>query len=119
MKKRKNEANKNQKGIVGKKHPQTSKDAAEAIFFRSGTQREKLFLFVAKRKKRGATDFEIREALGLRYSSGCARRQELVKLKLLKESGRTRPTDTGQEAIVWVRTKKGRALYEQQYLGQA
>lgn len=100
----------NTDGIVGRDHPDTSKQAALNVMPRTGTQRLAVLEAVANGRDGGMTDEEIRDELGLRYSSECARRKELVDGGWLEDSGRTRPTSTGQEAIVWVVTQ--RALRE-------
>lgn len=52
----------------------------------------------------GATDEEVRTALNLRYGSGCARRKELQDRGLVRNSGKTRLTTVGRNAIVWEAT---------------
>lgn len=52
--------------------------------------------------ERGATDFEIETATGLRQSSASARRNGLVKKGLVRDSGLKRKTRTRRFAIVWI-----------------
>jgi hypothetical protein len=54
----------------------------------------------------GLTDEQIQNLTGLRTQSETARRNELVKLGLVKDSGLRRVASSGRKAIVWVATQK-------------
>lgn len=95
-------------GIMPRDPHETTADAAFAVMPRTGTQRMAVLHAIASADS-GLTDEEARTALGLRYSSECARRQELVKGGWVEDSGQRRSTTTGQDAIVWVLTPEGRS----------
>jgi hypothetical protein len=58
---------------------------------------------ITDQKTHGATDDEIEHALGLRHQSASARRNGLMKLGLVVDSGLKRRTHSGRQAVVWVR----------------
>lgn len=95
-------------GLVGRSHPDTSREASLAVMPRTGTQRMDVLEFIVAAGDEGAIDEEIRNGIGIRYSSGCARRKELELGGWICDSGRTRPTETGNDSIVWVLTSKAR-----------
>lgn len=98
--------------VVGKTRAggrETSKSAALEVMPRSGTQRMKVLEFIATCEDEGATDEDVRVCLDMRYSSENARRLELVEGGWVKDSGRTRPTDTGNQATVWILTSLARS----------
>jgi len=98
----------NTMGVVGADHPETAVDAAFAVMPRTGTQRMAV-LEAIRRAEAGLTDEEVRDLTGIRYSSECARRQELEKGGWVMASGLRRFTSSGQQAIVWVMTPRGRS----------
>jgi len=57
----------------------------------------------------GATDEALQDACGLNPSSQRPRRIECVERGLVEDSGRTAPTRSGRQAVVWICTAKGRA----------
>jgi hypothetical protein len=99
----------NQVALPG--HPtDTQFGAAMSAFPRSGTQRMGVLEFIAKAVD-GATDEEVRIALGSQWTSGGldTRRLELQRGGWVKDSGRRRKTKSGADAIVWVLTTEGAA----------
>lgn len=89
-------------GKVGRKHPATAKKAALNVAPRTGTQRWKILNFVQNMGAYGATDDEMIVGLGMLHQSVGPRRLELVEGGFLVDSGATRKTRTGQDAIVWI-----------------
>lgn len=75
---------------------------------RPGTpSRRKLLAYFASCKSKGATDEEAAFALGYTHAGGI-RNNRLILLyhELIAPSGRTRTTNQGKQATVWIRTKK-------------
>lgn len=84
----------------------TSVDAADAALPKSGTQRRKVYDFIAEQGERGATDAEIIAGLDMAHQSVGPRRLELLEAGLIRDSIQRRLTPTGQPAIVWVTTDR-------------
>lgn len=59
------------------------------------------FLLVKHEKKVGATDDEIQISLDMRGQTERPRRRELVDLGLVRDTGKTRLTEAGRDAVVW------------------
>lgn len=70
----------------------------------SGTQRERIYAHIVNAGIFGATDEEGEVALGIKCQSYTPRRGELARDKRIVDSGRTRQTTSGREAIVWIVT---------------
>lgn len=83
------------------RHSETSKAAAIDNEPRAGTQRWRV-LNVLRACPWGLTDHEMQEMLGMNPSTQRPRRIELVNAGLIKDSGRTRATQSGKQAVVWV-----------------
>ena len=84
---------------------QTSRDAAEQAKPNAATQRARVLKLVRESgwsDDPGLTDEQIQERLGLSGNTQRPRRMELVTMGLIKDSGRTRKTKSGREAVVWV-----------------
>lgn len=79
----------------------TSKAAAERIAPKAGTKRAQV-LECLKKCPIGLTDEQIQWQLDMPANTQRPRRVELVKAGLIKDSGRTRPTLGGDQAVVWV-----------------
>lgn len=79
-------------------HSPTSRAAAEALTD-SGTKRRLVLALIAAGD--GLTDEECQVALTMNPSTQRPRRVELVEMGLVRDSGRTRPTHSGREAVVW------------------
>lgn len=84
------------------KHSPTSREAAQGARPVAGLLRENVLAFIRSRGEEGATDQEIQEALALDPSTQRPRRVELVQAGLVWNSGKTRKTRSGREAVVWV-----------------
>lgn len=80
----------------------TSLDALESILDSAPTQRLRVWREIEHRKHYGATDEELQIALKMNPNTERPRRQELQKMYMVKHSGRTRPTSSGRQAIVWI-----------------
>jgi len=81
--------------------PETSIQAANANQEIRGAQRIKVYEFLKSVGPRGATDFEIGQALSILRTSAGKRRKELCELGHVEDSGMRRQTDTGSSGIVW------------------
>lgn len=79
----------------------TSTQAALEIEPRSGTLRAKV-LAELRNHPDGLTDDEMQTHLSMNPSTQRPRRIELVEAKLVKDSGRTRLTQSRRQAVVWV-----------------
>jgi hypothetical protein len=84
----------------------TSQAAAEAILPNAATLRHRVLCYIAEQGGKGATDAEIQAALSMAGNTERPRRQELEKVKLIRDSGKTRPTPSGRQAVVWVADMK-------------
>jgi predicted ArsR family transcriptional regulator len=97
------------RGFVGVPHAktETSKEAAESMVTKVGTQRYRVWEFVHEQGAHGATSQEIEEGLSL---SGNAVRPRLVELraagKVIKVNN-TRETASGRRARVHVAVDGG------------
>lgn len=58
--------------------------------------------FIRDRSFTGATNDELVKNLGIRLQSVCARSNTLFQMGLIVDSGRTRNTETGRKAKVWI-----------------
>lgn len=97
-------------GMVGRHHPQTAVDAAAAVAPRTGTQRWRTLAAVAAFTD-GLTAFEAADQL--RHNRPHVIGTRLIELRqagLVERSGATRPTDTGNQAEVYVITDLGRRV---------
>lgn len=84
------------------RHSATSKAAALSAEPTAGTKRAIALAFLRGRGLVGATDEEMQELIPLTPNTQRPRRVELVKGKFVVDSGRTRKTRGGDEAVVWV-----------------
>jgi hypothetical protein len=84
------------------RHSVTSREAADAI---------KPDAYLRGRGEDGATDEEMQDALGMGGSTQRPRRRELELAETVRNSGRTRRTKSGRNAVVWIasQTQKGGA----------
>lgn len=80
----------------------TSDEAARRIAGHAGTLRAAVLAWIVGCGDHGGTDDEGEAALGIRCQTWTPRRGELVKLGLVVDSGRRRPTSSGRPAAVWV-----------------
>ena len=79
----------------------TSRDAARSIKPGAITLRARVFDYIEGMGLSGATDHEIVEALGMQLQTVNPRRNELVNLGLIVDSGDRRKTPSGRKAKVW------------------
>ena len=90
---------------IGRFHrnaPDTERKAAIAVYPRTGTQRRRVYDYLEQRGSRGATDWELAESLHISRTGVGARRNELMKEGLVKDSGLRRIGPYGLKGIVWV-----------------
>lgn len=83
---------------------ETSKKAADVILPRLGRLQKAYLAYLHVCGPTGATDHNAAAGLGRPLSSICARRNELMKFDppLVRDSGRTRTTNYGGTATVWI-----------------
>ncbi len=81
---------------------QTSEKAAQSVQPRVGTLRYRVLQFIVSCGLYGATDEEIQDGLRMNGNTERPRRRELEKGRLIVDSGRTRKTRSGKDAVVWV-----------------
>lgn len=80
----------------------TSQEALATIKPKIKTKREMVYDLV---KLKASTNYEISDELEMPLSSVCGRVHELQELNLVENSGLTRKTKYGKQAIVWQRRK--------------
>ena len=76
----------------------TSQEALATIKPKIKTKREPVFDLI---KLKALTNYEISDELDMPLSSVCGRVHELQELNLVENSGMTRKTKYGKQAIVW------------------
>jgi hypothetical protein len=86
-------------------HDTRSAAAASIEPYKATMLRNCYELFVA-RGELGLTDHELAEQLQLLQDTARARRHELMKLKIVANSGHERPSPRGRLSIVWTSTGK-------------
>jgi hypothetical protein len=84
------------------RHSPTSVEAAAQIAPRAGTLRSVVLRALAAAGADGMTDEELQDRLAMGPSTQRPRRVELVQAGLVRDSGRTRSTRSGRQAVVWV-----------------
>lgn len=89
----------------------TQRQAAILAFPGTGTQRRRVLDHIARTG--GATDEEMQQALDMNPSTQRPRRVELVDDGWVEDSGRTRKTPSGRDAVVWVLTEQGRGEWKE------
>src|SRR5262245_19853296 len=80
----------------------TSVAAAEAKEPTKATDEGLVLRFLVRRGMDGATNDEIERELGLIHQNASARTRTLVLKGYVRDSGVTRATRTGRQAIVWI-----------------
>ena len=81
----------------------TSREGARSVARGAPTKRTEVYGYILARSDAGATDAEIERGLSILRQSVCARRNELVKLGMIRDSGRRRTSlHTGRRCAVWV-----------------
>lgn len=81
------------------RHSQTSRAAAEAIKPKIGPLHVQILDYLED--VRGATDEEMQAGLDMAANTQRPRRRELQNMGLIVDSGRTRATRSGRQAVVW------------------
>ena len=84
----------------------TSREAARTVAEDAPTKRAEVYGYILARDRAGATDAEIERGLSMLRQSVCGRRNELVTLGMIRDSGRRRTSPhTGRRCAVWVAVK--------------
>lgn len=86
-------------------HSKTSKAAGVSVAPKAGTKRGILLEFLRGRGKAGATDEEMQSMVPMVANTQRPRRVELVQGQHVRDSGRTRKTCSGDDAVVWCATE--------------
>ena len=94
----------NQLMLPFQRHSATSRAAAISMLPKAGTKRAIVLDCINMWGVYGLTDDEGMMALHMDGSTYRPRRRELEFAGLVKDSGRCRPTRSGQMAVVWVAT---------------
>lgn len=82
----------------------TSEAAAESMEPEAGTLRAEVLNAIRRNTPPGLTDEELQEGLPMPANTERPRRRELERAGLIRDSGTTRPTKSGRQAVVWVAT---------------
>ena len=90
----------------------TSYLTAQQISAYSPNLRTRVLAFLMRRGGHGATDEEIQDALDMNPSTERPRRVELVDAGFVRDSGETRPTHSGNGAVVWEATEDAYQIAE-------
>ena len=78
----------------------TSRAAAEQIKPTAGTLRAMVLEYLQGRTD-GATDEEMQRALEMAGNTQRPRRNELLEMSLIRDTGKTRATLSGRQATIW------------------
>ena len=84
---------------------ETSKAAAISIEPNAWTMRGMILGFLRATSTNGATDDEIQTFMRINPSTQRPRRIELCEAGLVRNSGQTRKTRSGRQAVVWIATE--------------
>ena len=82
-------------------HSETSKAAAAAIEPIAGTLRAQMLEFIRSAPATGYTDEEMQNLMAMHSNTQRPRRVDLVRSGLVIDSGITRLTTSGRDAVVW------------------
>lgn len=85
-----------------KSKKETSLEALESVRPSTDVMRAKVAQFIRRRKKKGATDEEVQDALDMNGNTQRPRRWELIEDGFVKDSGDRRLTRALRSSIVWV-----------------
>jgi len=83
-------------------HSETSRRAAERIAPLAGTKRAAVLEYIEQCGEIGATDEEMQARMPMPANTQRPRRIELCAMGFVKSNGKTRPTRSGDHALVWV-----------------
>ena len=84
-------------------YTKTSQNGLASIKSKIKTKREQVYQLI---KLNPLTNYQIADELDMPLSSVCGRVHELQELNLVENSGQTRETKYGKQAIVWQLKKK-------------
>lgn len=87
--------------------PGTSDRAARMIAEHAPTLRQRILELIRARGPAGLTDDEGETVLGIGCQTYTPRRNELVRMGMVRDTGERRPTRSGRPAAVWVGTEGG------------
>lgn len=98
-------------GRVRASDPETSKAAARTV--KAGTQRARVLAALANAHD-GLNGYEASVRCGItRVHAATTRCEELEELGFARRTGKTRPTDTGCQALVFAITADGRRVAQE------
>lgn len=80
----------------------TSREAAESVAEVAGKIRRQVYRYIVSCGDDGTTDDAAEQVLDLKHTTYTARRGELVKQGLVRDSGFREKTRSGRNAAVWV-----------------
>jgi len=83
-------------------HSDTSIEAAHHAEPKAASLRSIVLAYIRQQGRDGATDEQIQNAISMNPSTQRPRRVELVEGGLVVDSGGTRKTASGRNAVVWV-----------------
>jgi transcription initiation factor IIE alpha subunit len=89
------------KVIIAHNAKQTSRDAANRVYPKSGSIRLAVYEFLIRRGLEGATDQEIESNLNLDGNTVRPTRKTLEQDELIINAGLTRANHNGNQCIVW------------------
>ena len=87
---------------VSASHPTTSQKAVKRARMASGSRRKLIHDLIKRHREMGLCDHEIIELTGLSPNTARPTRISLMKDGFVSNSGRTRKTPDGNDAIVWI-----------------
>lgn len=79
----------------------TSRAAAQSVRRRIARDIDLIIGAIGRHPKTGATCDELEVLLSLSHQTCSARVRECAKRRMIRDSGNTRPTRSGRQAIVW------------------
>ena len=91
-------------------YQRTSLEALLAVEAHIGSINRAVYAYIESRGVDGATDQEIESVTHIDGNSVRPSRGSLVKMRLVIDSGRTRPNAKGNNCIVWMAVDEGAML---------
>ena len=91
-------------------YQRTSLEALLAVEAHIGSINRTVYAYIESRGVDGATDQEIENVTHIDGNSVRPSRGSLVKMRLVIDSGRTRPNVKGNNCIVWIALDEGMML---------
>jgi hypothetical protein len=80
---------------------ETSRQAAVRIRSRADSLRDRVYAFIVKQGEYGATDAEIEAGTEMSGNTVRPRRGELEVQGRIRNTGKTRATKSGRQAVIW------------------